>query len=59
MKKSLTPITVSPSISRDASQRGHEIDARGFDDPQQQRFQGEGPGPAQRRASTDPAGVRN
>jgi hypothetical protein len=30
--------------------------ARGFDDPQKQRFQGEGPGPAQRRASTDPAG---
>jgi hypothetical protein len=51
MKKSLTPITVSPSRIRAGTQRGHEMDARDFDDPLQQRFQGEGPGPAQRRAA--------
>ena len=59
MKKSLTPITVSPSINRAATQWGHETDARGFDHPQKQRFQGEGAGPAQRRAATDPAGFRD
>jgi hypothetical protein len=31
--------------------------ARGFDHPQQQRFQGGGPGPGQRRAATYPAGL--
>jgi hypothetical protein len=32
--------------------------AWGFDRPQQQQWDGEGLGPAQRRASTDPAGFR-
>jgi hypothetical protein len=30
------------------------MDARGFDDPQKQRFPGEGPGPAPRRVATAP-----
>jgi hypothetical protein len=35
------------------------MEGRGFDHPQKQRFQAEGPGPAQRRAATDSADLPN
>jgi hypothetical protein len=53
MKKSLTPITVSPSICAWPLNGATRRMARGFDDPQKRRFQGEGPRLARRRASTD------